>query len=87
MTRFLQAFFTAPQSFFVSTIRHPLGCTHLSWTYKDEKNKIPKTCGKNYIKHWLAMYVNYIKHWLAMYVAKGVSLLTCWYVMVEVCER
>jgi len=57
MTRFLQAYFTADASFFVNTIRHPLGCTHLSWTYKDEWKGAAKTCGRGYIKHWLAMYV------------------------------
>ncbi len=56
MTRFLQQVFLPSKTYFVVTIKHPIGAAHFWWSKKTRAWSVKKDCGRHIIRHWLQIY-------------------------------
>jgi hypothetical protein len=55
MTRLLQHWFIAEQTFFVAVLRHPLATMREMWENTKRYNFVAD-CGEGAIKHWLLIH-------------------------------
>lgn len=53
--RFLQGIFTAERSYFLMTLRHPLGTAHFRYIKARYRGRVVD-CGEKFILHWLKIY-------------------------------